>query len=442
MLPCDYRERVRVRSRVYIREEEFDSETWEGFLTRLEYVAVDATRPSEFARLAGVIQPEVCQVVYYLATPPSLFGGIARGLGEAGLAADSSRVVLEKPLGRDGRSAEAVNRVVGEYFSESRIYRIDHYLGKETVQNLLVLRFANSIFERVWNREFIDHVQISLNEAIGVEERGEYYDEVGALRDMVQNHLLQLLCLVGMEPPASINEESVRDEKQKVLKALRPISGEEVHVKTVRGQYAEGIQRGERVRGYREEPGILPGSETETYVAIKAEVENWRWAGVPFYLRTGKRMKERASEIVIQFKAVPHTLFPGMEGEARPNRLVLRLQPDEGITLELVAKEPDLRATRFQSVPLNLSFREAFRGRPPSAYERLLMDVLEGNPTLFMRRDEVAAAWAWIEPILVGWQEQEVRPGTYSAGSWGPGMARDLLAREQRLWSEGKRSVS
>ena len=433
----EYRALVCTRCEAHLPRDEYDLSSWEGFVGLLEYVAVDVTVPEEFVRLGEVLTPQVREVVYYLATPPSLFGGIARGLGESGLVAASSRLVLEKPLGRDGKSAEEVNRVVSDYFRESRIFRIDHYLGKETVQNLLVLRFANSIFESVWNREFVDHVQISLSEDIGVEERGGYYDSIGALRDMVQNHLLQLLCLVGMEPPASINEESVRDEKLKVLKALRPIKGADVTTHTVRGQYGEGVSWGERVCGYRDEEGVFGQSDTETFVAIRAEVENWRWAGVPFYLRTGKRLKERVSEIVIQFKAVPHTLFSGVEGELKANRLVLRLQPDEGISLELIAKEPDLRVTRFAPVPLNLSFKEAFRGRAPGAYERLLMDVLEGNPTLFMRRDEVAAAWDWIEPILAGWTEQVVTPGPYSAGSWGPGKAHELLACENRLWGEG-----
>jgi glucose-6-phosphate 1-dehydrogenase len=345
-------------------------------------------------------------------------------------------VVLEKPIGHDLASSRAVNDAVGMVFAEEQIFRIDHYLGKESVQNLLVTRFANTFLEPLWNAQCIDHVQISVSESIGVGRRADYYDTAGALRDMVQNHLLQLLCLVAMEPPTYVDRESVRDEKLKVLQALRPMTPEEVGSLAVAGQYTAGLVDGGAVPSYREE-AENPASRTETLVALKAEVRNWRWAGVPFYLRTGKRMRRRSSEIVVQFKPVPHQMFPHSRGPQEPNRLVIRLQPDEGMRLHLTAKEPGPGGIRLRPVSLDLSYAQTFTSRSPEAYERLLMDVVRGNPTLFMRRDEVEAAWAWVEPILEHWATDERGPRPYPAGTDGPTAATTLIERDGRSWYEG-----
>jgi glucose-6-phosphate 1-dehydrogenase len=345
------------------------------------------------------------------------------------------RIVLEKPIGRDLASAQEINRQVGEVFQEDQIYRIDHYLGKETVQNLMALRFGNTLFEPMWRSSHVDHVQITVAETLGMEGRGGYYDGSGALRDMVQNHLLQLLCLVAMEPPSNLTQEAIRDEKIKVLRALRPIRNAEVAVKTVRGQYREGAIQGRSVVGYLEEEGIRPGSLTETFVALKAEVDNWRWAGVPFYLRTGKRMSARVSEIVIQFKAVPHLLFEDQAGVIQDNRLVIRLQPDEGIRMRLMMKEPGARM-ELKPVSLNLNLADTFPSRKPLAYERLLLDVVRGNATLFMHRTEVEEAWRWVESVLHGWEERGDRPRFYGAGTWGPPESIALVVRDNRVWYE------
>ena len=374
--------------------------------------------------------------VFYLATAPGLFGDICRKIGEHDLNTAKSRVVLEKPIGRDLASARQINDSVGQVFAEDQIYRIDHYLGKETVQNLMVLRFANTLFEPLWHAATIDHVQITVAETIGVEARGGYYDRSGALRDMVQNHILQLLCLVAMEPPTCLTADAVRDEKLKVLRALKPITSTNVGQKTVRGQYRAGASDGEPVPGYLEEIGGDRESRTETFVVLKAEVENWRWAGVPFYLRTGKRLPTRTSEIVIQFRPIPHSIFTVGADRITANQLVVRLQPDEGMTLSLMAKEPGPGGMRLRPAPLNLSFAETFKVRYPDAYERLLMDVVRGNPTLFMRRDEVEAAWSWIEPIIDAWNEQPEPPKPYAASTWGPSASIALIERDGRTWYE------
>jgi glucose-6-phosphate 1-dehydrogenase len=305
------------------------------------------------------------------------------------------------------------------------------------VQNLMVLRFGNALFEPLWNAGYIDHVQITVAEKVGVEGRADYYDRAGALRDMVQNHFLQLVCLVAMEPPSSLTEDMIRNEKIKVLRALRPITAQDVKTKTVRGQYRQGVIDGKAVPGYPEELGH-GNSNTETLVAIKAEIDNWRWGGVPFYLRTGKRMPTRCSEIIIQFKAIPHNVFGKGAGELTANKLVIRLQPDEGVNLSIMTKVPGPGGLRLRSVPLNLSYAETFKDRYPDAYERLLMDTVRGNPSLFMRRDEVDAAWAWIDTILKGWDDAEQRPEPYSAGSWGPISSAMLLARDNRRWHDAE----
>ena len=383
-------------------------------------------------RLAGA--PERVRV-FYLSTAADLFGPVCQKLAAADLVTVRSRVVLEKPIGRDLKSAQAINEAVGEVFDESQIFRIDHYLGKETVQNLMALRFANSLFEPLWNQSAIDHVQITVSETVGLETRAAYYDKSGALRDMVQNHILQLLCLVAMEPPSALNAQAVRDEKIKVLRALVPITGEAAARLTVRGQYRAGAIEGAPVRGYLEDLGEAT-SRTETFVAIKAEIATWRWAGVPFYLRTGKRLATRVSEIAIQFKAVPHSVFDRSAGVIEPNRLIIRLQPNEGVKLVLMSKDPGPGGVRLRQTPLNLSFAETFKIRYPDAYERLLLDVVRGNATLFMRKDEVEAAWRWIDPILASWAEADTGPQPYAAGSWGPSQAIALVARDDRSWLE------
>lgn len=409
------------------------------FLDRLHYVALDATKGEGWGDLRDALAPAEEKVrVFYLATSPSLFGAICRNLKGAGLVSDTCRVVLEKPLGHDRRSAQAINEEVGAVFPEERIFRIDHYLGKESVQNLMVLRFGNALFEPLWDSGWIDHVQITVAESIGVEGRADYYDRAGALRDMVQNHFLQLLCLVAMEPPSSLSEDTMRNEKIKVLRALRPIGPAEVRQKTVRGQYRPGAVDGKPVPGYLEELGGRNTSGTETLVSIKCEIDNWRWGGVPFYLRTGKRMPTRVSEIVIQFKAIPHNVFGKGAGELAANKLVIRLQPDEGVRLSIMTKVPGPGGLRLRSVPLNLSYAEAFKDRYPEAYERLLMDVVRGNPALFMRRDEVDAAWAWIDTIQAAWAEADMKPEPYNAGSWGPISSALLLARDNRSWHDSE----
>ena len=433
----DYRRKAEAALKAHVPAATLDPAVAAAFLKRLGYVACDASDPADIAKLKPRLAADGRTRAFYLATAPDLFGPICRALAASDLAIPGSRVVLEKPLGRDLASSRAVNDAVGAVFAEDRVFRIDHYLGKETVQNLMALRFANRMFERLWHSGEIDHVQITVAEALGVEGRGAYYDRSGALRDIVQNHLMQLLCLVAMEPPARLDADAVRDEKVKVLKSLRPLGGAGVARDTVRGQYAPGAIAGRAVPGYAAEIG--PGatsSRTETFVALRLDVDNWRWAGVPFYLRTGKRMAERRSEIVIEFRAVPHQIFPPEAGEIASNRLVIRLQPDEGIKLALNTKTPTPGKLRLQRAALNLSFAETFKTRHPDAYERLLTDVLRGNQTLFMRRDEVEWAWRWIEPILDAWSVADDAPKPYPAGSWGPSAATALMARDGRAWHE------
>lgn len=416
---------------------EFSDDVWRSFTERVDYVQLNATDAASYAGLAETMAEYHDRArVFYLATPPNLYGDISHAINEAGLIHPLARIVLEKPIGHDLDSAQAINNEVGRSFHENQIYRIDHYLGKETVQNLMALRFSNVLFEPLWRSEQIDHVQITVAETLGVEGRGGYYDQSGALRDMVQNHLLQLLCLTAMEPPARNDQESIRGEKIKVLRSLRRIESlEDVARKTVRAQYRAGAIGGLSVPGYLEEDDIAPNSNTETFVALKAEIDNWRWAGVPFYLRTGKRMGHRVSEIVIQFRQVPHLLFPDQAGMMQENRLIIRLQPDESIKLGLMIKVPGSKMV-LKRVFLNLNLADAYDGRPPLAYERLLMDVIKGNATLFMHKDEVEEAWRWCEPILDGWAERGDRLRAYSAGSWGPAESIALLVRDERSWYE------
>ncbi|MEO6102435.1 MAG: glucose-6-phosphate dehydrogenase [Pseudoxanthomonas sp.] len=411
------------------------------FLRKLGYHALDATKDEGWQEFADELQTHGDRIrVFYLSTSPGLFVNLCNRLKAHGLNGGKARVVIEKPIGKDSASAAIINDAVGSAFTESQIFRIDHYLGKETVQNLMALRFANILFEPLWNSNYIDHVQITVAETVGLEKRAGYYDTSGALRDMVQNHLLQLLCMVSMEPPAAMTADAVRDEKLKVLRSLRPIDAEDAGQLTVRGQYRAGASNGGAVPGYVDELTKLDptrqDSRTETFVALKAEVDNWRWAGVPFYLRTGKRLAERVSEIVIAFRPVPHSIFEHGAGPVMANKLVLRLQPDEGVKLWLMIKDPGPGGLRLQHVPLDMSFAEAFGVHQPEAYERLIMDVVRGNPTLFMRRDEVEAAWKWIDPILAAWATLRETPKPYTAGSWGPSAAVALIERDGRTWHE------
>ena len=419
--------------RAQVARSDFANDTWASFAARLDYFAMDAAQSADFGRLAKRLGRDDERVrVYYLATAPSLFEAIAAHLANAGLAGPAARIVLEKPIGHSLESARAINAAIGAVFDEARVFRIDHYLGKETVQNLMALRFANALFEPVWRAGHIDHVQISVCETLGVENRGGYYDKAGAMRDMIQNHLLQLLCLVAMEAPVRFDADAVRNEKVKILEALKPISGLDVQDKTVRGQYSAGKIGGQEVPAYYFEKHVDNDSDSETFVALQAEVDNWRWAGVPFYLRTGKRMAKKRSEIVIQFRPVPHRLFEG----GQVNRLLIRLQPEERISLQLMGKSPG-KGMRLTPIELDLNLAQVFpQKRRWDAYERLLLDVIEGDSTLFMRRDEVEAAWAWIDPIISGWQECYQSPRPYPAGTNGPEQAQSLLELQGREWHD------
>ena len=432
----EYLVRVEEALRKNLAEGEFDDAVWQTFASRIHYAQADAFEPGQWGQLAELLNSVGDRVrVAYLATAPSLFGPIAKGLRQNKLVDGSSRIVLEKPLGRDLESAREINEAIGECYAEHQIYRIDHYLGKETVQNLLALRFGNSLFEPLWNRGTIDNVQITVAEDLGVGGRVEFYDRVGALRDMVQNHLMQLVCLFAMEPPSSLDHNAVRDEKIKVLRSLKPISPAEVGSSTVRGRYTSGAIGGETVPAYVDELGGAE-STTETFVALKMEIENWRWSGVPFYVRTGKRLKAKHSEIVVQFQDVPHSIFPEQRFNVKPNLLRIRLQPDEGVQLSIMAKEPGPGGFDLRPVALDLSFAETFGVRYPDAYERLLMEVLRGNPALFMRRDEVEAAWQWVDGVIESWATSKQKVESYVSGTWGPSAAATLLDRDGRAWVE------
>ncbi|MFL2775564.1 MAG: glucose-6-phosphate dehydrogenase [Paracoccaceae bacterium] len=400
----------------------------EIFIKKIKYVQIDAQGDFGWSDLADKVRKNAIQA-FYFSVSPSLFGQLAEKLHQYSIASQSSRIVLEKPFGRDLNSAQALNAVLKEHFSEDQIYRIDHYLGKETVQNLMAVRFGNMLFEPLWNSQYIDHIQVTVAESVGVEGRGSYYDQAGAMRDMIQNHLMQLLCLIAMEPPAKFSPDAVRDEKLKVIRALDPISSSDI----VRGQYSNSGSD----KSYLEAVDN-PSSKTESFIALKVQISNWRWAGTPFYLRTGKKLKARCSEIAVVFKETPHSIF-GPDAGSHRNALVIRLQPDEGMTMDLTIKEPGPGGMRLIDVPLDMTFAEALGPEVdavPDAYERLIMDVIRGNQTLFMRGDEVEAAWSWTDPVIDQWIRKGSTPEKYEPGSSGPEDSLMLMHKDGRKWRE------
>ena len=431
-----FREIMEKDSKQHIDADHLDEECWQQFLKRVHYLKIDATKQSDYDKLKEALTGRENHVrVFYLSVAPSLFTHITNAVHTAGLITPQSRVALEKPLGRDQATADEINDELAAVFHESQIFRIDHYLGKETVQNLMALRFGNALFEPLWRNERISDVQITIAESLGVDSRGRFYDQTGALRDMVQNHLLQLLVILTMEPPVSVDPDAVRDEKIKVLRALKPLVGHGVAENTVRGQYKAGAYESGTVPGYLENEDIPNDSTTETYVALKAEIGSWRWEGVPFYLRTGKRMERKQTEIIVNFKSVPHSIFESAEGESQPNQLIIQLQPEEKIRMRVNVKAWGDEIT-LKPVHLNLDFNDVFQKRRMIAYERLIVDVLRGNPVLFMRRDEVSAAWAWVDPIQQAWQKYNQVPKSYTAGSMGPQAATSLISRDGHKWYE------
>ncbi len=438
----DYRERLRGALEKH-RSGQVSEDVWESFSQGIFYLPGDSKKPETYEELKGFLKQLDAERgtegnrIYYLSSSPSLFSTIVERLGEAGMSEEENggyaRLVVEKPFGRDLESAKELNKDILRYFDERQIYRIDHYLGKDTVQNILALRFSNGIFEPIWNQHYVDHVQITVAEDLGVGTRGAFYEEAGALRDIVQNHVMQVLCLTAMEPPVTFDAESVREEKVKVLKAVRPIPEDGVKEYAVRGQYARGWVFGEEVEGYREEGDVAPDSATETFVALKLFVDNWRWAGAPFYIRAGKRLPKKATEIAIQFRPTPHTMFT--RGETRglePNVLVMRIQPEEGISLKIGAKVPG-SGFEVSSVNMDLLYGTAFLEEAPDAYQRLLLDLMLGDPTLFIRADEAEGAWSILEPVMRAWSESKEIP-TYPAGTWGPKEADELLGHDGREW--------
>jgi glucose-6-phosphate 1-dehydrogenase len=433
----------------FSRRKPIDSSIWSDFERRMSYVQGSFEDPATYARLKSHLEALDVEHgtsgsrLFYLAVPPAEHGVIVRGLREADLVRPPrpearggpfTRVVFEKPFGHDLESAVELNEAIASVFDESQVFRIDHYLGKETVQNLLVFRFANSLWEPLWNREHIDHVQITVAEDIGVEGRGRFYEQTGVTRDIVENHLMQLLCLTAMEPPISLSADSVRSEKVKVLKALRPMERQSVQTSVVRGQYARGFVRADEVPAYREEPGVAPDSRIETFLAMRVFVDNWRWGGVPFYVRAGKRLARRVTEISIEFNKVPHSLFRAPDGGITPNVLSMRIQPDEGIALRFISKEPG-QHTILRDVAMDFRYGSSFGSNTPEAYERLLLDAMRGDATLFTRRDEVEGQWKYIDSLFDAWSaEGNAPPPLYTAGSWGPDASDDLLARDRRRW--------
>ncbi len=427
----------------FSRRKQDDSGKWERFASQVSYLQMDAENEAEYPKIAALVSDreraygEHPNVIFYMAVAPQLVPDIARKLGPLNICSDTkcTRIVVEKPFGHDLKSAHELNQLLLGMFDEEQIYRIDHYLGKETVQNLLALRFANALFEPIWNRNYIDHVQITAAETVGVEGRGGYYEQSGALRDMVQNHILQLICMIAMEAPVSFEANEIRNKKVDVLKAIRRIGADDVHQFSARGQYSEGWMMGEKVPGYQQEKSVSPTSAVETFAAVKFYIDNWRWQNIPFYVRTGKRLHEKTSIITIQFRPAPNYAFPPESAETwRPNRLTISIQPEMDIRLRFQAKRPGQSMT-LNPVDMIFSYKDAYDGNEPEAYETLLLDIMEGNATLFMRSDQVEAAWQIIMPILEAWQERPpVDFPNYAPDSWGPEDAEALIARDGHNW--------
>jgi glucose-6-phosphate 1-dehydrogenase len=436
-----YRDQIRARFDHVDLAKRPSVDEFTRFADLLEFVRMDLSRPDDYARLAeSLAQRQADTVVMYVATAPSLFTTVCEQLASAGLNTPQTRVVLEKPLGHDLASNRAINETVCKFFGEKQVFRIDHYLGKPAVQNLFALRFGNALFEPLWRREHIANIQITIAEDLGVEKRGAFYETTGALRDMVQNHALQLLCAIGMEPPINAHADAIRDEKLKVLRSLKPWTDESLSQDVVRGQYAAGTMAGGPVPAYREETGVNPQSNTETFVALRTEISNWRWAGVPFYIRTGKRLSGRDARIVVNFRPTPHAIFNSQIGMA--NRLVINLQPKDGLELHLLAQGQNNRqvtrsaAQNLSPVQLDLDFDKRFGSERVGAYERLLLDVIDGRLNLFVRSDEQEEAWRWVEPILDHWKNDAQGPRLYNAGTWGPSASSAMIARDGFCWSE------
>ncbi len=417
--------------------EPLNEEVWQRFSARLNYLQLDLTKIDDYQQLNQYIDKENRMMINYFSVPPSLFKVICLGLKKSGTLTDESRMVMEKPIGHDLASSKEINDAVSEVFTGDQVCRIDHYLGKETVLNLLALRFANSIFINNWDHNAIDHVQITVAEEVGIEGRWGYFDDSGQTRDMLQNHLLQILTFIAMEPPVSLRAEDIHYEKIKVLKDLRMMTPENVAEKTVRGQYAAGAIKNKTVPGYKEEEGANTQSKTETFVALRVDIDNWRWAGVPFYLRTGKRMPAKQSEIIVQFKQLPHNIFTESYADLPANKLTIRLQPNEGVEVDVMNKRPGIdEQIKLQKTKLDLSFSETFKNSHiVDAYERLLLEAMRGNSTLFISREEIEQAWTWVDSMQNAWAVKGDEPKAYAAGSWGPDDACELLKRDGRSWS-------
>ncbi|WP_203140728.1 glucose-6-phosphate dehydrogenase [Marinobacter mangrovi] len=432
------REQLRAKLKEHVKPAEMDEKVMTRILSRIDYLKLDFGTTDDYVGLRQWRESGGGALIVYMATPPALYGMIARNLRETDCIDAATRVVVEKPIGHDLESSYEINDQLAEVFNENQLFRIDHYLGKETVQNLIALRFANNLFASQWNQDHISHVEITVAESVGIEGRWGYFDQAGQMRDMIQNHLLQLLCLIAMDPPSDLSADSIRDEKVKVLKALRPITPDLVETHLVRGQYTAGTAAGKPVPGYLEEEDAVRGSTTETFVALKAEISNWRWSGVPFYIRTGKRMPEKLSQIIIHFKPAPHYIFDPDQKHLANNKLIIRLQPDEGMSLQILTKDQGLdKGMRLRQGPLELTFSETFKqARIPDAYERLLWETMKGNQYLFVRRDEVEYAWRWVDQVISNWEEHASPPKRYAAGTWGPVASIALITRDGRSWYE------
>ncbi|BBG58799.1 Glucose-6-phosphate 1-dehydrogenase [Providencia rustigianii] len=433
----DYIEFVEKALNEFLKEK-LDPELWRRLSARLDFCNLDVNETDNFVRLAEMLKQDTQPAIHYFAMPPNTFGAVCHGLGHAGLNKQPNRVVMEKPLGTNLASSQEINNEVAKYFEENQVYRIDHYLGKETVLNLLALRFANSLFINNWDNRTIDHVQITVAEEVGIEGRWGYFDQAGQMRDMVQNHLLQILTMIAMSPPADLTTDRIRDEKVKVLRSLRRIDHTNIREKAVRGQYTAGFVQGKKVPGYLEEEGANKQSMTESFVALRVDIDDWRWAGVPFYLRTGKRLPAKCSEVVVYFKKPALNIFSDSYQDLPQNKLTIRLQPDEGIDIEIMNKAPGLdHKHRLQTTKLDLSFSETFnQTHLADAYERLLLEAMRGIQALFVRRDEVEEAWKWVDSIMEAWAMDNDMPKPYQAGTWGPIASVAMIARDGRSWNE------